>query len=42
MITVIRKAISEAMGIAVRPVSYTCRAIEVGRMRRQLVLARRR
>ena len=41
MITVIRNAISEAMGMAVRPVSYTCRAIDVGRIRRQLVQARK-
>src|SRR6267154_1756670 len=34
MITLMRNAISATMGMAVIPVSYTCRAIAIGRRRR--------
>ena len=40
MITLMRKAISETIGSAVMPVSYTCRMMEIGRRRRRLALAR--
>jgi len=36
MMTVTRKAISAVIGMAVMPVSYTCRATEIGRSRRTL------